>query len=254
MADLAMGRGGSFDIGRVIERTFGVVGANFLTLFGLSLVLAALPQAVTALAMSPSADGMPNFSPLWGLGSLVTFVAAFLLQASIVHASIVDLNGGKASFADSLRVGLSHFLPVLGISILMSIALIFGFMLLIVPGVMMAIAWVVAVPVQVVEKTGVIQSFGRSAQLTRGSRWSIFGLFFVYLLLALAFMIVGGLIFGVLSVMTGGPEGLVTRAIFSPLLNAVASMIGASGAAAIYYELRSKKEGIGPQELAAVFD
>ena len=39
MTDLAMGRSGAFDIGKVIERTFGVIGANFPTLFGLALVL-----------------------------------------------------------------------------------------------------------------------------------------------------------------------------------------------------------------------
>ena len=185
MTDLAMGRSGAFDIGKVIERTFGVVGANFPTLFGLALVLAALPQAVAALALSPSAAGAPNLSPLWALGSLVAVVASFVLQAAVVHASVVDLNGGKASFGDSLRVGMSNFLPVLGISILMTIGIAFGMILLIVPGVMMAVAWSVAVPAQVVEKTGVFQSFSRSAELTRGSRWAIFGLFFVYLLLDL---------------------------------------------------------------------
>lgn len=254
MTDLAMGRDGAFDIGKVIERTFGVIGANFPTLFGLALVLAALPQAVAALALSPSAAGVPNLSPLWALGSLVAVVASFVLQAAVVHASVVDLNGGKASFGDGLRVGMSNFLPVLGISILMTIGIALGMVLLIVPGVMLAIAWSVAVPAQVVEKTGVIQSFGRSAALTRGSRWAIFGLFFVYLLLAFGFMIVAGLIFAALSFVTGGPESLVMRGVITPLLQAVTSMVGASGAAAVYYELRSKKEGVGPQELAAVFD
>ena len=254
MTDLAMGRSGAFDIGKVIERTFGVVGANFPTLFGLALVLAALPQAVAALALSPSAAGVPNLSPLWALGSLVAVVASFVLQAAVVHASVVDLNGGKASFGDSLGVGMANFLPVLGISILMTIGIAFGMILLVVPGVMMAVAWSVAVPAQVVEKTGVIQSFSRSAELTRGSRWAIFGLFFVYLLLAFGFMLVAGLIFAALSFMTGGPESLVMRGVITPLLQAVTSMIGASGAAAVYYELRSKKEGVGPQELAAVFD
>lgn len=253
MTDLAMGKGGSFDIGRVIERTFGVVGANFGPLILLALVLSALPQGVVALVAPPTVDGLPNFSGL-GLTWAITFISGLLLQASVVHASIVDLNGGKASFADSLRVGVSHLLPVLGISVLMTIALIFGFMLLIVPGVMMAVAWAVAVPTQVVEKTGVIRSFGRSAELTRGSRWSIFALFFIYMLLAFALGIVGAIVFGMLSLVTGGPDGVVSRAILSPALSAVASMIGASGAAAIYYELRSKKEGVAPQELAAVFD
>lgn len=37
-----------FDLGRVIERTFGAIGANGLPLFLTSLVLVGLPQAALA--------------------------------------------------------------------------------------------------------------------------------------------------------------------------------------------------------------
>jgi len=254
MTDLAMGRGGAFDIGRVVERTFGVIGANFLTMVGLALLLSALPQSLAALGAPPRLDGAPDFSPIRLIGSLVAAIGAFVLQSAVVHASIVDLNGGKANFADSLRTGLRHFWPVVAISILMTFAVVFGSFLLLVPGVMMAVAWVVAVPVRVVENKGIFASFSRSAELTRGSRWGIFGLFFVYILLAMLLGLLGGVFVGAIVGITGGANSIGARAVISPIFNALASMVGASGAAAIYYELRSKKEGVAPQELAAVFD
>lgn len=254
MTDMAMGRGGSFDIGRVIERTFKVLGANFVTLLGLAILLAALPQALAALA-TPTALANPfALAPLAFVGGIAMIIGSFVLQAAVVHASVVDLNGGKASFGQSLSTGLSHFWPVVGISILVALGVGFGVILLIVPGLMMATAWVVAVPARVMEKTGVFQSISRSADLTRGYRWPVFGLLFIYFVLAMIIGGIGGLIVGGIGMASGDTDMTVFRVVFSPLINALSSMIGASGVAAIYYELRSKKEGVAPQELAAVFD
>jgi hypothetical protein len=38
------------------------------------------------------------------------------------------------------------------------------------------------------------------------------------------------------------------------VLQIIQSLIAAAGVASIYYELRSTKDGIGPESLAAVFD
>ena len=45
---------------------------------------------------------------------------------------------------------------------------------------MMATAWIMAVPAQVVEQPGVFGAIGRSADLTRGHRWPIFGLMIIF--------------------------------------------------------------------------
>jgi hypothetical protein len=181
-------------------------------------------------------------------------VTSAILQAAIVYASVIDLNGGKATFADSLRVGAVNFFPILAISILISLGVMLGMILLIVPGVMMAIAWMVAVPVRVIEKKGILASIGRSAELTRGSRWHILGLFCVYLLIGIAFGIVAGIIIAIVSAITGGADSTAVRVIISPVINGLTSMVVASGIAATYQELRSRREGVGPEELAAVFD
>lgn len=265
MSDLVMNRGGSFDIGRVLERTFGVVGANFPVLLMLALVLSAAPQAVVALISTSFGAATPGLSEVY-IGGIVGFVSGLLLQASVVHASVVDLNGRKAKFGDSLRVAAMNFLPVLGISILLILALLLpfvfatvllkwlGVLLSLIPILMMALAWAVAVPAQVIEQTGVIQSFGRSAQLTRGSRWRLLAMAFIYMLLALAFWILAAIVIALFGALGGGPQGILTQAILTPVISAVFSMLGAAGVAAIYYELRSKKEGAAPQELVAIFD
>lgn len=251
MADLSVGQSGAFDIGRVSQRTFRVVGDNFVTLFIMALVLTALPEAVVALASIPDTG---NATPGSAAGSILSFLGGMVLQAAVTHTAIVYLNGGKASLGDSLNVGTKNLLAIIGISFLMGFGIVLGLILLIVPGVIMAIAWSVAVPVRVMEKRDVTECLSRSAELTRGSRWPIFGLYFIYLAGAVIVAVVGGVAFGAVGAVMGDPDAVFASVVFLPIVQAVISMVGASGAAAVYYELRSRKEGVGPQELAAVFD
>ena len=124
-----------------------------------------------------------------------------------------------------------------------------------VPGVMLALAWMVAVPAEVVERTGVFGAFSRSAALTRNHRWSLLGLYAVYFILSLILTLTllaltGGFQAAAQVVSRGSPALLAVMAV----LHVIQSVIGSAGIAAIYYELRSIKEGIGPEALAAVFD
>jgi uncharacterized membrane protein len=72
--------------------------------------------------------------------------------------------------------GLVVVLPLIGLGILHSLAVAVGFMLLIVPGVMLYMMWSVAAPALVAERNSVFAAFGRSRFLTRGARWKIFAL------------------------------------------------------------------------------
>jgi hypothetical protein len=125
-------------------------------------------------------------------------------------------------------------------------------------------AWSVAAPVLVMEKRSIEASFGRSGDLTRGHRWSIFGLLVIYFVLA---MIINVAVQGLAAAggVTTTQSGFVTATqapslmalaavLISALTSAVQGVISAAGAAAIYYELRTGKEGAAPDQLAAVFD
>ena len=46
----------------------------------------------------------------------------------------------------------------------------------------------------------------------------------------------------------------ILNSLFTALTQAATTMISATGVAAIYYEIRQLKEGIGAENLAAVFD
>jgi uncharacterized membrane protein len=236
-----------FDMGRVVQRTFGTVGRNWVTFALLALPLSVIPQGLLQLQIAGIRTGA-NTSMLGfgGLLSLIALVGGFILEAALTYGSVIDLNGRRPSFGDCLSVGLRNILPLIGLSILMGLAIAAGFVLLIIPGVLMALAWSVAVPSLVVERTGVFGAFSRSADLTRNHRGAIF-------LLSLAFAILS-LIIGAVAGAIMSFAGTAASVVILGIVRGAETLIGAAGIAAVYSELRSIKEGVGPEHLAAVFD
>jgi|SRR5579872_306156 len=266
-----------FDIGRVISRLFGVLGRNFLTFLLLALLLVGLPTAASSLLQlvglfpafaNAGAVDSTGFSPVafaflpvsWLIGAMANAV----LQGAVIYGTVSDLSGRKVTFGEALNTGLRFFLPLIGVGLIAAVCCFFGYLVFIVPGVLLALAWSVATPVAVTERTGVFGAFTRSADLTRNHRGAIFGLALISIVIGFIFQgiataLVAG---GVLSV--GGPGGgpgaggVMSVAIIQAVTNLIAqtanALIGSAGVASVYYELRYVKEGVGAAELAAVFD
>ena len=119
--------------------------------------------------------------------------------------------------------------------------------LFVIPGILVWLAYLLFVPVIVVEKRGIIDSFNRSAFLTKGRRWAVLGAWLVFGVVAL-------LVFALLIVV----GGLVSLGIVLPLLayvwQALFTAFSAVMTAVSYYYLRVDKEGVAIDEIAAVFD
>jgi hypothetical protein len=275
-----------FSIGSVISRLFAVLGRNFVTFLLLSVLLVGLPTAVISFiqlaAMSPllnppatsdAANAMmaEAFSPLRiGLGFaalLVTLAGNATLQGAVIHATVGDLSGRRVSFGESLATGFRFFLPLVGIGLIVGIGCVIGFIFFIVPGVLLALVWSVAAPAEVVERVGVFGALGRSLELTRNHRGAIFALGVVYLV---AVWIVEILMQGVLGVgfassaaavaaspahTTWGFQNLMLmQTVINLISNTLFASLSSAGIASIYFELRQTKEGVGVEQLAAVFD
>jgi len=256
----------TFSIGQVINRTFGAIGRNALTFYLLSLIAVApllvmqIPTRAAALnASAGSTAGMslqfsnPRFALMFAVSMLVYIVFGFVLQATLVYGTVADLNGRRAPFGTCLSTGLGVFFPMVGIGILVALGVWLGLILLIVPGIMLAMRWIVAAPVRVIEGPGILKAMGRSAELTRGHRWPIFGLVIIFLLADMAVQAVAGAITGAAATTTDGAAVSVVSLVVTWLVGALVAMFTAVGVASTYYELRSIKEGIGPEHLAAVF-
>jgi hypothetical protein len=246
-----------FRIGRVASRTFSVIGRNAV-MFLVAAALLLSPVALLAIingTPSALAGGVANGFLMGTLAFLVGVVCTYLLQAALVHSTITDLNGGRPALGSALSTAFGVALPVIVISVLALLGMMAGMVLLIVPGIILALAWCVAVPVRVVEGTGIGETFGRSRELTKGFRWPIFGLLLIYAILAILLSLLALTVSGIGFAQAGQVQhGNIAYLVINWVLQVVLAVITAVGVTSIYYELRMVKEGVAPQQLAAAFD
>jgi hypothetical protein len=127
----------------------------------------------------------------WGAGSIGAFIgliftifAVFLLQAALVKA-VQDVRDGRADL--NLGETLSAALPFVGAvtlaSVLASIAIGIGLLLIIVPGLILLTFWSLIVPWIVIGGAGAMESFGRSWRTVRGYGWRVFGTYVLVFLI-----------------------------------------------------------------------
>jgi hypothetical protein len=245
--------------GPVIQGTFGVLKRNFGTFLALTAVLQVIPLAVMFGGVTSLGSGTSGGLGLIPLGGLVLSITSAILAPALLHGTVADLNGRKPTFGECLRSGLRQAIPVFTVLFVATVGAFFGLMLLIVPGIMLSVAWCVAAPAKVVERIGVFGALDRSRTLTKGSRWRLFWLFVLYFIVYGAFQ---QTFLGLAGTFPGAGQGALGAAsLFSPsygvvmaILSVAGTLISYTGLSVIYYELRRLKEGIGPEALAAIFD
>jgi len=255
-----------FRVGSVLGRSLSVLTRNIVP-FGILGLIFTWPLVLDDAGDDPGVEAPSSADPVGAVDPLV--LVEFIVAAAIVlgliflviamymlcistmaYGTFQDLRGNRVRVAECLRRGLSTVFPVVGVAILNTVLVILGTMVLIIPGIMLWVALWVAVPVAVVERPGVIASLRRSAWLTKGHRWRIFGI-----------VLVLGLLNGVANSVVLVPFATLTGDAAAAVANVVAYLItvffmawGAVAAAVAYHDLRLEKEGVGVNEIAAVFD
>ncbi len=243
------------DMGRVFSDTLAVARRQAPLLFGLSFVLQFLPALVNGflsvnIMRSRPGDASALFSspvyPFTGLAG--GLLGAFVLSCQL-YLAISDLEGRSPALQETLRQSVAKFLPLLGTMILLALGVVFGFVLFIVPGVILAIMWSVALPAVVGETSNVFDAFSRSNALTRGNRWRIFGLSVLVWFVAI---VVEGVVLAVVRIVSSATGPSAVTVVVSALLNFILSILLSVGSGALYIQLRELK-GAGGESVAQVF-
>jgi hypothetical protein len=113
--------------------------------------------------------------------------------------------------------------------ILAGIAIAIGFVLIIVPGLILLTIWSVIAPSIVVEDKGVFDAFGRSRELVRGHGWQVFGA------IVLAFLIVFAV--GLVASIIGAAIGDAGRVILQPIANVLTAPVAALVSSILFFDL-----------------
>jgi len=163
------------DLGDVMGRAWRIYKANFWPCFGTGFLYMVLNNIVSQGAgyVARQSGGIEGLA----LNLFATVVSLFLTIGILTYMLKVA-RGEPRSVADLFGGG-ALLLPGLGISFLYILAATIGFILLIIPGIIVLLMFSQAFMILIDRETGVIDSLKLSAQVTKGNKLTLFAIGFV---------------------------------------------------------------------------
>jgi len=215
---------------------------HFPRLFGLAL-LSYAPTAIVAVGLIVTSP--PANSPLWLL-----YGGAWMLCWSISGALLLScasdlVTGRRRTVKDHARVLMARLWTLCIAQLLSGLATVLGFVLLIIPGLVLFLLYALVPEVIVIENLGAWDALRRSSDLVKRARWRVLGLVMIL-------MVMGGVLSGMveglsqLALGAAGPElplGFLGNVLFDPF--------GAVAFVLLYYDIRVRTEGFALESLDA---
>jgi hypothetical protein len=236
-------------IGEILSQTFNLYSRNFVQYLIHFLVAGILTGLVTiavrsaiiipAAPVHPSSQQLLAWFPIYltatvtsvFLSGIVSWIASSVSTGITIKFTSDVLERGQANLQTSFNFTLSRLLFLLAASIVTGILIVLGFILLVVPGVILALMFSLVYPAIMLEGTGVLGSLSRSRVLV-SNRWlKTFGL-----------MLLVGIIVAILNgvfVLIASPFGVVSPLI-SGILTALITPISAIAITLYYYSMKAR--------------
>ncbi len=198
---------GNLEFGAAFSRVFDLYAKHAAPL----LVWSAIFQSGLALVWSLFVVSIAS----GGFGALIAF--PFLLALSVVAGAlmsgayitgldIADATGRFPGFGEVWPNVSSKLGALVLTSIIAGVGIFFGFLLLIVPGLILLTWWALVAPIVMLEDKSGTEALGRSRELVRGNGWTVFGLVIVTGLIT---GFVGGILGTIVENILGGKDGFV---------------------------------------------
>jgi hypothetical protein len=253
-------------LGELLDRTFTLFRQHFLVFVGIvalpNLLLLAFQVVNRTLNAGTQFDLARVLTMLVSLLAvmLVSIVAMAVAQAATVIAVSQLHLERPISISDAFASIKGRIVGLCFIMIGVGIAIFFGFLLLILPGIFLALRWSLVVPAAVLERKGLGEAMSRSAVLIEGHYGRVFMIYFLYLLLVMVFSSVWQIPILVGVVTTGGQLAtpplwaqiaqdvctFITQCLVGPLLTIALALV--------YYDERVRKEAFDLEHMLEQLD
>jgi hypothetical protein len=251
-------------LGELLDRTFFLYRKYFLVFVGIIALphLVLLAFQMTSFAVRPGAAlGGEGISALWTLLTAVVSLGVLAVSqgATVIAVSQAHL-GRPVSISEAFAgiKGRIFYLALIMIGYWVGVGV--GFVLLIIPGIILSLMWALTVPVAVLEDKGLRDSVERSAELTKGHRGRIFMVYLLFLVLFYAvYMVCEFPILAFIGItarahvapplwaLMAVPVGtFVTQCLVGPLLTIAMALV--------YYDERVRKEAFDLQHMMSTLD
>jgi hypothetical protein len=225
------------DTARVFERVFAIYRLQAGVLLPAALIVYLIPAA---LGLAHGVTGQ-------ALALAASVIAAVYYQGLVVQA-VRDIQDGVRDLSlGGLFRSISKVLgPLLWTALMVGVGVFVGFLLFIIPGLVLLTQWAVAAPVVVCEVRTPPEAIRRSRHLVRGHGWQVFSVLLVTFLLVL----IADLLLA--SVANGISGSDVAFAIAQLAAGTITAPVFALASAVLYLELlQLKGEQLPPADLAS---
>jgi len=250
------------ELGELLDRTFSLYRRFFLTF----VMIAAVPYVLMFLAgqvLGYTAVGVgarravPTFTVLFLIGALLMFLlyisAAAAAQAAGFFAVSEAYLGRPTTFADAYRQARGKLAVLIGTTIYVGLAVGAGFLLLIIPGLILVCRASVAIPAAIFEDLGPRAALSRSMELTKGFAWRAAAILGLTMIVA---FVAGFLIQFPIQIVSFVVKNTPAAAVWNSLgeignlvSQCVAGPIAFIATTLFYYDLRVRKEGFDLERL-----
>lgn len=219
-------------VGEVISETFSIYGRNFGVLIASAIVVFVIIGLVAGLLQTGGA--------VLVLLAAIVRLAGHALYTGFVVKLVADVRDGRRdqSVGDLFASAAPAILSLVVFGILFGIGVGIGFVLVVIPGLILLTFWSVGAPAIVVEGAGPIEAFGRSWRLVRGDAWSVFGTLLVVLLI----VIVIGVVLSAIATPIGDGAIVVANIISS----AITAPIFSLAVSVMFFNLGGGQAAAGP--------
>ena len=235
-----------FTTGSVLSRTWSTLFRNPTVFFGICFI-AQIPNFLLVYYFQSTSSDV-KISATVVVIALISGIITMLAQGALSYAVYQTLLGKTASIGESISRCLPQLGTVLIAALFVKIGAGLGYLLFIIPGIILMCKWSVTVQACVVEKLGPKESMDRSADLTEGYRMTIFFLTAITILINQLIEKLAPFVFWLIF-----PQKEVVI-LLSNIFLVIPTAFNSVMVAVTYYWLREVKEGVGVDALVNVFD
>jgi hypothetical protein len=233
----------AMSVGEILDEAFTIYRERFGVLMGISIVFLGIPTLMNVYI--ELSGGVEVQSGLFLLALVLMSLGWLPGAAAIVWVISEAALGHSPQLGEAIPRGLSKALRLFVAGIAAYIIMFLGFILLIIPGIIIACGYSVVVQSVVLEDLGSgTDALGRSWRLTKGYKGKAFMLFLTLVLLFSVPFMAAGIVAAFI------PDMMVPIQVASQILSFLVTPLFACVFTLFYYDLRVRQEGFDLDHLS----
>jgi hypothetical protein len=230
----------------ILDTGFRLVRNHFALLAGIGLVLYGPLAVLQELIGSPTPGQIDAPSAVGAIAFVLLLATLSPIAQGAMALAVGDAYRGRSiTVGSAYRASFRRALALAGTFLLMGLGVLLGVVLLVIPGLYLAVAWMLATQIVMLEGIAGSSALSRSRELLRSHMWRALGI-------TVLAVIVMGVISTVLQLLVSGIP--IVRSVASAIAQSVAMAFYTGVGVVLYFDLRCRKENFDLEHLAQLVE